>query len=84
LGGSQAAALIWIMPFRIRDRVVGRAHRYRSAIRHPALLGENSPVGSVLINKCRPVGRLPTSRERTWMQSMSPQAAPWITSLRSQ
>jgi hypothetical protein len=46
LGGGRAAALIWIMPFRIRDRVVGRAYRYRAATRHPALLGENSPVGS--------------------------------------
>ncbi|WP_156795684.1 hypothetical protein [Bradyrhizobium icense] len=33
------------------DRIVGRAHQYRAAIRHPALLVEGSPVGSVLINK---------------------------------
>jgi len=37
LGGNRAAALIWIMPFRIRERVVGRAHRYRAATHHPAL-----------------------------------------------
>ena len=48
-GGSRAAALIWLMPFRIRDRVVGRAHRYRAATRHPALPGLNSRVGAAMV-----------------------------------
>ena len=41
-----------------RVRAVGRAHRYLAAICHRALPGENSPVGSVLINKCRHDGSL--------------------------
>jgi hypothetical protein len=45
LGGSRAAALIWIMPLCIRDRVGGRAHRYRAAIRYPASPGAKSAKG---------------------------------------
>ena len=72
------------MPFRIRDRVVGRAYRYRAAIRHPALLGENSPVGSVLINKCRRVGRLPTSKQKLENERQRSHTGPrdWIASYR--
>src|ERR1700675_3555876 len=34
----------------------GPRHRYRDAIRHPALPGSNAPVGSSRISRCRHVG----------------------------
>jgi ATP-dependent DNA ligase len=43
--------LIWIMPFRIRDRAVGHRRRYHRATRQRALPGSNSPVGSSRISK---------------------------------
>jgi len=59
-----------------RALAVGRRHRYLAAIRHPALPGPNSPVGSSRMSRRGHVGRSPTSLRKAAKLSQRSQTPP--------